>query len=91
MAYSWKVEFDEKSRKIFNKFSETVKEQILKYLQKVEQSNDPKAFGKSLVGDRKGIWRCRVGDYRILCEIINEELLILVIDVGHRREIYKKT
>jgi mRNA interferase RelE/StbE len=48
----------------------------------------PHNFGKSLLREKKGLWRYRVGDYRIICNINNNELLVLVIDVGHRRDIY---
>jgi mRNA interferase RelE/StbE len=45
--------------------------------------------GKPLTGSLKGYWRYRVGDYRIICELRDEELLILVIEIAHRREVYK--
>jgi mRNA interferase RelE/StbE len=50
---------------------------------------DPRAYGKALSGNLKGAWRYRVGDYRIIAEIGDEELVILVVAVGHRREVYK--
>ena len=49
---------------------------------------NPRVHGKGLVGDKSGQWRYRVGDYRIICEIKDEEIVILVLEVGHRREIY---
>lgn len=51
-------------------------------------SQDPYQFGKPLKGDRSGIWRYRVGDYRILCQIENQALIVLVVAVGHRKNIY---
>ncbi len=50
--------------------------------------NDPRLHGKSLTGDMKGLWRYRIGDYRMICEIRDDELVILALTVGHRREIY---
>lgn len=49
---------------------------------------DPRVQGKSLVANHKGKWRYRVGDYRILALIEDEEILITIIDVGHRKDIY---
>lgn len=50
---------------------------------------DSRAHGKALVADRKGFWRYRIGDYRIICEIKDAELLLLALTVGYRREVYK--
>ena len=50
---------------------------------------DPRQIGKELISNRSGQWRYRVGDYRIICEIRDAELLILALSVGHRQEIYK--
>ena len=52
---------------------------------------DPRVYGKPLSADRAGQWRYRIGDYRIIVEIKDNKLIILVIAVGHRREVYKKT
>lgn len=52
-------------------------------------STDPRSQGKALVAKHKGKWRYRVGDYRILALIEDEEIVITVIDVGHRKDIYE--
>ena len=51
-------------------------------------SADPTAFGKALRGDRKGFWRYRVKDYRILCRLENHRVVVVVIAVGHRSTVY---
>lgn len=51
--------------------------------------DNPRIHGKALVGNHKGQWRYRVGDYRIICEIEDQELVILALSVGHRRDVYK--
>lgn len=58
-------------------------------LKNLDGCEDPRCHGKSLTANRSGQWRYRVGDYRILAEIRDEELIILVIEVGHRSKIYK--
>lgn len=58
-------------------------------LKHIDGCEDPRAFGKALTANRSGQWRYRVGDYRILCEIRDDEVIVLVIDVGHRSKIYR--
>ena len=54
-----------------------------------DPSFDPRALGKALVGEMQGLWRYRVGDYRLICRIEDRAVTILVLEVGHRREIYR--
>ena len=49
----------------------------------------PRAHGKALTEELKGFWRYRIGDYRLICKIEDEELVILALEIGHRREVYK--
>ncbi|WP_392456675.1 type II toxin-antitoxin system RelE/ParE family toxin [Chryseomicrobium aureum] len=55
----------------------------------LQDSTDPRTQGKALVPNHKGKWRCRVGDYRILALIKDEKIIITIIDVGHRKDIYE--
>jgi mRNA interferase RelE/StbE len=78
--------FDKQLKKL-NKFSQ---KQIVEYLLKnLNNTENPRAFGKGLVGDRKGFWRYRVGDYRIICDIQDEECIVLALETAHRKDIYK--
>lgn len=52
-------------------------------------SSDPRIYDKALVANHKGKWRYRVGDYRILALIEDEKIIITIIDVGHRKDIYE--
>lgn len=64
---------------------------ILKWIQKnLIQTENPKLYGKELKGNLKSIWRYRVGNYRILVDIQDSTLVILILKIGHRREFYKK-
>jgi len=86
----WKISFDKRAEKQFAKLSPETQAQITSYLyQRVAVQPDPRLLGKALTGELKGYWRYRVGDYRIICEIRDKELLVLVIEVGHRREVYR--
>lgn len=59
---------------------------IFEELDEIAKLEDPRVRGKSLTGNLAGVWRYRVGDYRILCDIDDGRLVILVVDVAHRRE-----
>ena len=83
-----KVVYLAKPRKQLAKLDNSVKKRILDYMDEVANLSDPRSKGKMLVGDLKGFWRYRVGDYRLICRIHDEELEILVVEVGHRTEIY---
>lgn len=79
------VVYTPEAEKQFAKLDKPIQKRIKKYLDEIE---DPRSRGKALIGNLLGIWRYRVGDYRILCKIKNEELIILVLEVGHRSKIY---
>ena len=53
------------------------------------ECEDPRIHGKALAANRKGQWRYRIGDYRLICLIDDQELIILALSVGHRREVYR--
>ena len=61
-----------------------------KLMKDLENTSNPRLFGKALVGNLKGLWRYRYGDYRIIVHIQDDELIILALEVGHRKDIYKK-
>lgn len=56
---------------------------------KLDGLENPRRIGKALVGDYKGLWRYRIGAYRVICQIRDDELVVLAIDIGHRSNIYK--
>jgi mRNA interferase RelE/StbE len=63
---------------------------VLSYLRtRIAGSGDPRRFGQPLTGDLQGFWRYRVGDYRIVAEIEDNRFVVLVVTVGHRREVYR--
>lgn len=83
----WNIKYQPQTQKFLDKSDHQTKKQILKYIGKVAQN--PKLFGKALTSDLKGLWRYRVGDYRIICDLQEKELLVLVIEINHRSKIYK--
>ncbi len=86
---SWVYRFDQRALKELKKLGKQAQREIIDYLdERVAGDADPRRFGKGLKADLAGLWRYRVGDCRILCQIVDGELLVLVVAVGHRREIY---
>lgn len=86
----YKVEFSEQGKKDLKKLDISIQKIILKWIKKnLLECENPRVHGKSLVGNLRGYWRYRVGNYRILCDIQDEKITILVLEIGHRRDIYK--
>lgn len=87
---SWKISIDSRAKKELKKLDKLAQKKIIFYLkEQILVSNNPRLFGKALQGNKKGLWRYRVGDYRVICQILDHELIILVVKVGHRGSIYE--
>ena len=87
---SWTVEFEDRARRELRKLDAGVQQAILKYLrQRIAGPEDPRRFGKPLRRAFAGLWRYRVEDYRLICRIEDDRVVVLVLQVGHRREIYE--
>ncbi len=87
---TWKIEIVPSVVKELNKLDQQVAKRILKFLHKrIASLKDPRSIGNALKGSRFGeFWRYRVGDYRIITKIEDNILLIIVLRVGHRKQIY---
>ena len=86
---AWRIEIDKGVQRSMKKLDRNVAKRIIAKLREISQLEDPRSTGKALAGNLAGLWRYRVGDYRIVCDIEDEVLLILVIDVAHRSKVYK--
>lgn len=86
---NWVYKFDQRALKELKKLDHIAQREIIAYLdERVAGRLDPRRHGKALKAELSGLWRYRVGDYRIICQIRDHEILVLVVAVGHRREIY---
>ncbi len=86
---AWTVEIDTFAEKQLRKLDRPVQKRLLDWLlDRIDGCKNPRHFGEPLRGDLAGLWRYRVGDYRIICEIQDEQLVVLALAIGHRREIY---
>ena len=86
----YRVEFTEKSKKQLFKLDKSVSALIIGWIEKnIEGCENPRIHGKGLLGSKSGQWRYRIGDYRAICQIRDEEVIILVLEVGHRKHVYE--
>jgi len=88
---AWKIELSAHAERDLHKIDIQTRKRISSFLSsRLANLDDPRALGQALRGERFGnLWRYRVGDYRIVCEIQDEKVLILVVKIGHRREGYR--
>jgi mRNA interferase RelE/StbE len=90
MKGEWRVEFDAAAAKELKKLGTAEQRRILKYLrQRIAGASDPRRLGKALTGEFAGLWRYRIGDYRLIASIKDKLFVVLILRVGHRREIYR--
>ncbi|NIJ38635.1 mRNA interferase RelE/StbE [Sphingopyxis panaciterrae] len=86
---AWTIDFDDGARRAFRKIAREQADRITRYLGELTALDDPRQRGKALTGGLKGLWRYRVGDYRIVVRIYDEQLLVLVLTLAHRCEVYR--
>ncbi len=87
---TWIVEWDDSAVKELRKLDKQTQRDILQYFRtRIENKENPQRFGKALTHDKAGLWRYRLGDYRMICSIKDKHLIVLVLRVGHRKKIYK--
>lgn len=86
----YKVIFTDKANKQLNKIDKHIASLIIGWIEKnLDGTENPRQHGKGLTGNKAEEWRYRIGDYRIICDIQDEEIIILVLEIGHRRNIYE--
>ena len=87
----YKVKTSEDFDRQFKKLDRSIQTLIAKWIRKhLIDCEDPRATGKALTANLKGYWRYRIGDYRLLAEIRDEELIIIAVAIDHRRQVYDR-
>lgn len=87
---AWTVDYTETARKQLRKLDKQVARRILDFLdERVAAAEEPRRVGKALTGPLGSFWRYRVGEYRIICDIQDGRLRVLVVQIGNRREVYR--
>ncbi len=85
----WTIEFEGRADKQLDKLNRRDAAQLISYLEETAALDDPRSRGHILFGQLGGLWRYRVRDWRIVCRIEDARLVVLVLKVGHRREVYR--
>jgi len=88
---AWKIEFLPEAEKDLKFIDPPIVQRILRYLyERIRPLEDPRKVGEALKGPKLGkYWKYRIGDYRIICQIKEKEITIIVVRVGHRKKIYR--
>ena len=87
---TWAIVYDPRVADDLAKLDRVGQRAVLSYMEtRIAPSADPRQFGKALGHSKRGLWRYRVGDYRILCQILDNKLIVLVVAVGHRGKVYR--
>jgi len=88
---SYTVEYSSNARKFIKKLDQYTKALLKNWINKnLEGCTNPFQHGKPLTADKKGLWRYRVGDYRLICDVQQDKVIIIIVEIGHRRDIYKR-
>lgn len=85
---AWEISFTHRAAKAFRKLDKPVQRRVSRLLHEVAGLDDPRVRGKALVGDKSGLWRWRVGDYRVIADIYDKKVTVVVVDVDHRSHVY---
>lgn len=86
----WHVEFDHRAKREFDKLERPTQERIARFLrQRIAIDADPRRIGEALRGDKASLWKYRIGSYRLICDIQDDRVAVLVLALGHRREVYR--
>ncbi len=86
---AWNVELTATAIKQLRKLDKKWQAFILDYLEdEVATLGNPRNKGKALAGDKKGLWRYRIGNYRAICKIEDDQMLVIAVTIGHRKDVY---
>lgn len=88
---TWRVEIADSARKDIKKLSRKAQADIVRFLrERVAEGDNPRQSGKALKGEMGDLWRYRVGDYRLICDIQDGVVTVLVLRVRHRKDVYRR-
>ena len=88
---AWTIELSGAAEKALKKLDRQAAQRITGFLrERVADGEGPRSTGKALQGPLAGVWRYRVGDFRIICEIEDGKLVVLVLTIGHRSDVYRR-
>jgi len=87
---AWTIEISRTAEKQIKKLDKVTQGMIVRFLRdRLRPAENPRQFGKPLQGAKGGLWRYRIGDYALICDLQDEKITVLVLRVGHRKDIYR--
>lgn len=87
---TWRIEWSDSARKAFLALDPAVRRRIGRFLrERVGNLDNPRSIGRALKGERRGLWRYRTGEWRVVCLIEDDAVSILIVKVGHRKDVYR--
>jgi mRNA interferase RelE/StbE len=87
---TWRIEITRTATKQITELDRAAQKSIQHFLrERLGPAENPRQWGKPLHGEKRGLWRYRVGDYRLICDIQDEKIIILVLELGHRKDVYR--
>ena len=86
---AWEVKLSNEAEKQLASFDNSVRKKIVAFIDRIPLYPSPRSIGKPLKGSLSGRWRYSIGDYRIICRLHDDILVVEVIKIGHRREVYR--
>ncbi len=87
---AWTVDFEPRALGELKKLDRLAQKRVVSFLQeRMLGEGDPRQYGKILTGDKAGLWRYRIGDYRIVCQLDYDAQAVLVLRVAHRKDVYR--
>jgi mRNA interferase RelE/StbE len=87
---AWRIEVTRTATRQIEKLDHAAQRSIQRFLrERLIEAEDPRQWGKPLHGEKRGLWRYRVADNRLICDIQDEKITVLVLEVGHRKDVYR--
>ena len=86
---AWGVRLSREAEKALERLDKSARTRIVDFLGTLSSASSPRERGAALTGQFSGYWHYRVGDYRLICDLRDGELVVLVLKIGHRREVYR--
>ena len=87
---AWTIEITRTAEKQIKRLARNAQASIVRFLrERLRPAEDARQWGKPLQGEKRGLWRYRVGDYRLICDIQDEKITVIVLEVGHRKDVYR--
>jgi mRNA interferase RelE/StbE len=87
---TWRIEITRSATRQITKLDHQAQKDIVRFMrERLSHAANPRQWGKALQGEKRGLWRYRVGDYRLICDIQDDKITILVLEAGHRKDVYR--